>query len=203
MGPDGRNRTSLWAFATATGRNAPSNAEFIFGPSKWWRGLVKPPEGRAIAYVDYSAQEIAIAAALSGDPELIKAVESSDPYLAFAHRAGLAPDGATKADSPRDPQHLQDRAAGHELRDGCSGRWPPAPDCRSWRRRALHRQLKRVYDQFQEWSRRVINTGLLRRELINVFRVAGRGGRRDQDDHVAELSRPRRTVPRFCGWRAA
>jgi len=42
---------------------------------------------------DYSAQEIAIAAILSEDPELLKAVESGDPYLAFMHRAGLVPDG--------------------------------------------------------------------------------------------------------------
>ena len=43
-----------------------------------------------------SAHRNWIAAALSQDPELLKAVESGDPYLAFAARAGLVPDGATK-----------------------------------------------------------------------------------------------------------
>lgn len=168
VGADGRNRTGIWAFTTTTGRNAPSNAKFIFGASAWWRGLVKPPEGRAIAYVDYSAQEIAIAAALSGDPELIKAVESSDPYIAFAVRAGLAPDGATKA------THCGIRNIckiallgmnyGMQPRSLAAGTGLSLVEAR-----ALHRQLKQVYDQFQEWSRRVVNTGLLRRELSTYF----------------------------------
>jgi hypothetical protein len=50
----------------------------------------------AVAYIDYSSQEVAIAAALSGDTFLIDAVASGDPYLSFAVRAGLTPEGATK-----------------------------------------------------------------------------------------------------------
>ena len=59
VGPDGRNRAPLWPFTAATGRNAPSSGEFIFGPSTWWRGLIKPAKGMALAYIDYSAQELA------------------------------------------------------------------------------------------------------------------------------------------------
>jgi DNA polymerase I-like protein with 3'-5' exonuclease and polymerase domains len=40
---------------------------------------------------------VAIAAHLSGDRALIEAVESGDPYLDFAKRAGLVPPTATKA----------------------------------------------------------------------------------------------------------
>ena len=54
VGPDGRNRAPLWPFTAATGRNAPASGEFIFGPSTWWRGLIKPAEGMALAYVDWS-----------------------------------------------------------------------------------------------------------------------------------------------------
>src|SRR5262249_55354338 len=50
IGDDGRNRCMLSAFASRTGRNQPSNAKFIFGPSTWIRSLIKPSEGRAIAY---------------------------------------------------------------------------------------------------------------------------------------------------------
>ena len=50
-----------------------------------------------LAYIDWKAQEIGIAAALSGDAKLAAAVLSGDPYLAFAIRAQLAPEGATKA----------------------------------------------------------------------------------------------------------
>lgn len=97
VGPDGRNRTMLSPFGARTGRNTPSNTKFIFGPAVWLRGLIKPESGRALAYVDWSSQEVAIAAALSGDAGLREAVESGDPYLAFAKRSGLAPPGATKA----------------------------------------------------------------------------------------------------------
>ena len=97
VGADGRNRTLLSPFAAKTGRNLPSNAKFIFGPSAWMRGLIKPAEGMGIAYVDFSSQEIAIAAALSGDEGMKRGYMDGDPYLDFAVRAGLAPETATKA----------------------------------------------------------------------------------------------------------
>jgi hypothetical protein len=96
VGRDGRNRTLLSPFAAKTGRNQPSTTKFVFGPSKWVRGLIKPADGMALAYCDWSSQEIAIAAALSGDELLWDAYESGDPYIAFAIQAGLAPPGATK-----------------------------------------------------------------------------------------------------------
>jgi len=97
VGADGRNRTLLSAFRSRTGRNQPSNTKFIFGPSVWLRGLIKPPLGHAIAYVDWSQQEIGIAAALSGDRALQAAYQSGDCYLAFAKQAGAVPNDATKA----------------------------------------------------------------------------------------------------------
>lgn len=97
VGDDGRNRTMLSPFSSKTGRNQPSTSKFVFGPSKWVRGLIKPTEGTALAYLDWGSQEIAIAAALSGDDLLWEAYASGDPYIAFAIQAGLAPEGATKA----------------------------------------------------------------------------------------------------------
>jgi len=97
VGADGRNRCMLSPFRSKTGRNQPSNAKYIFGPSVWFRGLIKPDPGYGIAYLDFGSQEIAIAAALSGDRAMIEAYTSGDPYLAFAKQAGLAPPGATKA----------------------------------------------------------------------------------------------------------
>jgi DNA polymerase I-like protein with 3'-5' exonuclease and polymerase domains len=46
--------------------------------------------------LDWSSQEIAIAAALSGDEALMDAYLEGDVYLAFAKKAGLAPPEATK-----------------------------------------------------------------------------------------------------------
>ena len=76
VGRDGRNRCLLSPFSAKTGRNQPSNAKFIFGPSRWFRGLIKPAVGNAIAYLDFSSQEIAIAAALSGDKNMIAGDQS-------------------------------------------------------------------------------------------------------------------------------
>jgi hypothetical protein len=92
VGKDGRNRCLLSAFRARTGRNQPSNSKFIFGPSVWLRGLVKPPPGYGLAYIDWSQQEFAIAAALSGDSAMMGAYLSGDPYLAFARLAGFGRD---------------------------------------------------------------------------------------------------------------
>jgi DNA polymerase I len=96
VGNDGRNRTPLWAFGSKTGRNQPSNSQFIFGPSVWLRGLIKPPPGHAVAYFDWSSQEVGIAAALSGDEAMMADFRTGDPYIAFGIRAGALPPGATK-----------------------------------------------------------------------------------------------------------
>ena len=79
VGRDGRNRTILSAFRSRSGRNQPSNTKFIFGPSVWLRGLIKPPPGHGIAYVDWSQQEFGIAAALSGDAAKQSAYRAAIP----------------------------------------------------------------------------------------------------------------------------
>jgi DNA polymerase I len=101
IGPDGRNRCMLSVFQSVTGRNQPSNNRFIFGPARWMRGLIKPPPGYAVAYVDWKSQEIAIAAMLSGDERLLEAYLTGDVYVGFAKQAGLMPDGATKENYPQ------------------------------------------------------------------------------------------------------
>jgi hypothetical protein len=122
VGPDGRNRVMLSAFRAATGRNQPSNSKSIFGPAVWLRGLIKPAERRAVAYIDWSAQEVWIAAKLSGDQALLDSVTSGDPYLSFAKRAGLAP-----ADANRD-SHKTARDMCKASRTGPGDGWPrPGP----------------------------------------------------------------------------
>jgi len=96
VGNDGRNRCMLSPFSAKTSRNQPSNAKFIFGPASWIRHLIKPSNGMAVAYIDWSQQEFGIAAALSGDGRMKLAYTSGDPYLAFAKQAGAVPPDATK-----------------------------------------------------------------------------------------------------------
>ena len=49
-----------------------------------------------MAYLDWQSQEIALAAALSGDDALWDGYATGDPCIAFAIKAGLAPASATK-----------------------------------------------------------------------------------------------------------
>jgi hypothetical protein len=96
VGRDGRNRTILSAFRSVTGRNQPKSKEFIFGRSAWFRHLIVPKPETALAYVDWSQQEFGIAAALSGDTNMIAAYKSGDPYLEFGRQAGVIPAHGTK-----------------------------------------------------------------------------------------------------------
>ena len=96
VGEDARNRVKLWPYSTKTGRNLPKPDEFIFGPSRWLRGLIKPGPGFGIAYIDWMTQEVGIAAALSGDKNLMADYLSEDLYIAFGIAAGVLPKGATK-----------------------------------------------------------------------------------------------------------
>jgi hypothetical protein len=94
---DGVNRPEfLNPFGSSTGRNQPSSREFIWGMPKWYRGLVKPPEGVGLAILDYSGQEFGVAAALSNDQNMLDAYSTRDPYLWFAKKGGLVPPEATQ-----------------------------------------------------------------------------------------------------------
>jgi hypothetical protein len=100
VGADGRNRCLISPYSSSTGRNQPSTSKFIFGLAKWARGLIQPHPGYAIAYIDWSQQEFGVAAALSGDKNMMAAYHSGDPYLTFAKQAGAVPLDATKASHP-------------------------------------------------------------------------------------------------------
>jgi len=100
VGPDGRNRAPWFAFGSKTGRNQPKGSNVFGNHSRWIKGLVTPPEGRAIVELDYSQQEFGIAAALSQDEAMLSAYRSGDPYMAIAIMAGDAPVGATKHTHP-------------------------------------------------------------------------------------------------------
>jgi DNA polymerase I len=79
IGADGRNRAALMPFQAITGRNLPSASKYIFGPARWLRGFIKPAEGFGLAYLDFASEEVAIAAALSGDACLAEHYASDDP----------------------------------------------------------------------------------------------------------------------------
>jgi DNA polymerase family A len=87
IGSDGRNRFWFNPFGTKTGRNNPSTNRCIFGLPHTMRSFMKPPPGMAFAQVDVGAEEIGIAAALSGDSVLMADYLTGDPYRQFAAAA--------------------------------------------------------------------------------------------------------------------
>jgi hypothetical protein len=88
IGQDGRNRCYLAPFRAKTSRNAPSNKRFIFGPSKAFRNLIRAPSGYGLASLDWSAQEIGVAAAIFHDDALWDACATGDPYLSIGKKTG-------------------------------------------------------------------------------------------------------------------
>jgi DNA polymerase I-like protein with 3'-5' exonuclease and polymerase domains len=60
------------------------------------RGLIKPTHGSVLVYLDWSSQEFIIAAALSGDRNMLAAIASADPYMWFAKMARLVPGWAVR-----------------------------------------------------------------------------------------------------------
>jgi DNA polymerase I-like protein with 3'-5' exonuclease and polymerase domains len=96
VGADGRNRTVLWPFKSKTSRTQPKASQWIFSPAVWLRSLIKPGPGRAVAYIDFSAMEFQIAAALSECRPMLDLYASGSPYIEFAKRFDEAPPAATK-----------------------------------------------------------------------------------------------------------
>jgi DNA polymerase I len=181
VGRDGRNRTLLSVFRSGTGRNQPSNAKFIFGPSVWLRGLIQPPPGHGVAYIDWSQQEFGIAAALSGDAAMQSAYKSGDPYLAFAKLSGAVPADATK----------KTHGAIRELYKHCILAVQYGMEAESLALRIgqptvvardLLRAHRETFRQFWKWSDAVVDYAMLHGSLHTVFGWHG---------HIGDDTNPR------------
>jgi DNA polymerase-1 len=165
VGSDSRARTSLRPYSAVTGRNQPSTTKSPHALSKWMRGFIK---GEALAYIDWYAQEIAIAAGLSGDERLIAAYLGGDIYIAFAREAGLVPTDATKH------SHSAIRNACKVVVLGLNygmGAYSMALQAgitvaQAQELIALH---KRTYRRFWKWSDDMVEAALLARSQRTVF----------------------------------
>jgi hypothetical protein len=168
VGRDSRNRTILSAFRARTGRNQPSNTKFIFGPAVWLRGLIQPPPGHGIAYIDWQQQEFGIAAALSGDPRMMEAYRSGDPYLAFAKQAGAAPADATRAThkTVRDQFKSTALAVLYGMGADALAQRIGQPPIRARELLRLHHETYRV---FWPWSDAAVDHAMLTGSLHTVF----------------------------------
>jgi len=168
LGSDQRARVNLSPFRSKTGRNQPGTSRYIFGNAKWLRGLIKPPEGQAIAYIDWKQQEFGIAAALSRDPAMLAAYSSGDPYLEFAKQAGLVPETATKQSHPEERKLCKAAVLAVQYGMGpeslASGINQPVQMGRE-----LLANHRRTFPRFWKWSEAVVDYALLHRKLWTVF----------------------------------
>lgn len=169
VGNDGRNRCLLSPFQSRTGRNQPSTSKFIFGSSVWLRGLIKPKPGRAIAYLDWSGQEYAIAAALSNDEAMMADYQSGDPYLTFAKHLGVVPQYATKYTHPEIREAFKVAlglgamfGAGANTVGTMIGKPPAYADY-------LLREHRVRYARFWVWRDAVVNYAMMHNRLWTVF----------------------------------
>ncbi len=161
-------RALLSPFGSDTGRNQPSTSKFIFGPSVWLRGLIKPPKRRFIAYIDWAQQELGIAAALSRDRHMQEAYMSGDPYLRFAQMAGAVPIGATKDTHPNERAAykvcmlaVQYGMGGDALADQLGKTRHDANQ--------LLRAHKDTFPQYWEWNSRILTQGFGNGKLETTF----------------------------------
>jgi hypothetical protein len=168
VGADGRNRCLLSPFSSTTGRNQPSTNKFVFGLSKWARGLIQPAPGRALAYIDWSQQEFGVAAALSKDENMMQAYQSGDPYLAFAVQAGAVPAEATKSSHPleREQYKLCVLATQYGMGAESLAQSLRQPVLRARQLLAAHR---RIYKQFWEWSDNLYNHAISINRIQTLF----------------------------------
>ena len=168
IGADGRNRCLLSAFRSKTGRNQPSNTKFIFGPSVWLRSLIRPLHGFGLAYIDWSQQEFGIAAALSGDPAMMEAYRSGDPYLEFAKQAGAVPPEGTKRTHGAIREQFKQcvLAVQYGMGEKSLGARIGQPPVEARELLLLHRK---THARFWQWSDGVVRFAMLEKPIYTVF----------------------------------
>lgn len=128
-----------------------------------WLVIPESPE-HVLTYVDYVAQEVGIAAALSGDPVLRAVYETEDAHLAFAIRAGAAPAGATKESHPEIRKRYKTVSLGvlyGQTAFGVSARLGIPVEAAQ----AILDQHRGLFPTFWAWSERVVQAAFDRRKM--------------------------------------
>jgi hypothetical protein len=143
-------------FGTQTGRNAAKAKTYPLAMSSWLRAIIQPKPGTVIIAADFSQQEIAVAAWLSKDKNLINAYNSGDVYLEFAKQAGAVPMDATKKTHERERDLFKSTKLGLQYGMGAEKlRLKLTYDCKRpvslEETQALITAHKTVYAEYWEW----------------------------------------------------
>jgi DNA polymerase I len=169
IGRDGRNRPSLFPFATATGRNA--HGKSLYNAHAGLRSFMVFPPDKIGLYLDWRTQEVGIAAALSEDSALTEAYRSGDVYHALAVLCGLT----TETDPirwKREQRPMRDRMKPLQL--GINYGMGVPSLARGLQRHPLIasdfiERHKRRYPQYWWWRENQAVTAMLERRTESVF----------------------------------
>ena len=165
IGPDGRNRPSLFPFCTATGRNA--HAKSPYNAHAGVRGFMLFPPGSIGAYFDWRTQEVGVAAYLSDDKRLQADYLGGDVYHALALMCGLTKDPDPIHWKKTEPA-MRDRMKALQL--AISYGMGVRSLARGLNRHPLIaseiiERHKRTYPRFWEWRAAMVQTAMLERRI--------------------------------------
>jgi len=169
IGRDGRNRPSLFPFATATGRNA--HAKSPFNAHAGLRSFMLFSPDTIGAYLDWRTQEIGLAAVESDDTALKAAYLGGDIYHALARLCGLTND----PDRVRwKREHPDVRARMKPLQLGINYGMGVPSLARGLNRHpliasAIIERHRREYPRFWQWRENMVEAAMLERKIESTF----------------------------------
>ncbi|HSR77927.1 MAG TPA: DNA polymerase [Xanthobacteraceae bacterium] len=169
IGPDWRNRPSLFPFGTATGRNA--HRRSLYNVHAGMRSFMVFPPDRVGIYLDWRTQEIGVSASLSGDQALMDAYRGGDVYHAFALNAGLTTDPDRKHWAKTE-QTMRQRVKALCLAINYGMAVPSLAkglDRHPLIASHLIEQYKRLYPRFWQWRDDMVQQAMIDRYMETVF----------------------------------
>jgi hypothetical protein len=166
VGPDDRNRTWLAPFGSITGRCQPSNSEYVFGLSRWYRNLIQAPPDCAAIEFDYAQEEFLIAAVKSRDDEMFKAYMRGDTYVGIGEAWGLITPGMTKDEIAATRKLIKAAVLGIQYQMGASklAKYIKRPRWQAAQFLLLH---KDTFWKFWRWSDDFVDSAQLYGDAIS------------------------------------
>src|SRR5262249_48571852 len=169
IGRDGRNRPSLFPFATATGRNA--HAKSPFNAHAAVRSFIVFPPGSLGVYLDWRTQEVGVAAAAANDEALKAAYRGGDVYYTLACDVDLTRDldrKHWKQCNPTARQRMKSLQLGINYGMGVPA-LAKGLDRHPLIASGIIEQHKRIYPRFWKWRGERVDAAMLNRRIESIF----------------------------------
>lgn len=163
---DGYIKPRTSPFTAVTGRNGlePTRG-YLLNLPKWIRKIIHPHKDMVLLSGDWSQQEIAVGAALSGDENLIAAYNTGDIYVAMGKLANMIPEDGDKKSHPVERELVKAlqlalgygkgvRALGLDFHGILGGGLSQA----STKAREIHAWHQRAFGTYWAWANRNVNS---------------------------------------------